>query len=53
MKKPFQSDIEAIRKRAREKMHEGAVTEAYKADREKVIEVLNEVLATEFECVLR
>lgn len=53
MKKPFQTDIEAIRKRAREKMSEGAVTQAYKADREKVIEILNEVLATEIVCVLR
>lgn len=34
-------------------MHEGAVTEAYKADREKVIEVLNEVLAKEIVCMLR
>lgn len=51
--KPFQSDIEAIRKRARSHMHDGAVTDAYKADRERVIEVLNEVLATEIVCVLR
>lgn len=50
---PFQADIEAIRKRAREKMEEGAVTGAYKANREKVVEVLNEVLATEIVCHLR
>lgn len=49
----FQTDLEAIRRRAREKMHEGAVTDAYKADRKKVIQVLNEVLATEIVCVLR
>jgi len=51
--KPFQSDLEAIRSRARTKMEDGAVTGAYKADRARVIEVLNEVLATEIVCVLR
>jgi len=34
-------------------MNMGAVTEAYKADRETVIRILNEVLATEIVCVLR
>ena len=50
---PFQADLEAIRERARSKMMDGAVTDAYRADREKVIDVLNEVLATEIVCVLR
>jgi bacterioferritin len=49
----FKADIEEIRRRAREKMDDGAVTAGYKADREKVIEVLNEVLATETVCTLR
>jgi bacterioferritin len=49
----FKADIEEIRRRALEKMDEGAVTAFYRADREKVIEVLNEVLATETVCVLR
>jgi bacterioferritin len=49
----FKADIEEIRRRAREKMDEGAVTAYYKADREKVIAVLNEVLATEVVCTLR
>jgi bacterioferritin len=49
----FQTDLELIRKRARAHMHDGAVTSAYKADRVRVIEVLNEVLATEIVCVLR
>jgi bacterioferritin len=53
MKQPFKSDLEAIRKRAREKMEEGAVTGAYLADRDKVLDVLQEVLATELVCVLR
>ena len=49
----FKADIEEIRRRAREKMDLGPVTDAYQADREKVIEVLNEVLATEIVCTLR
>jgi len=53
MKQPFRADMEVIRRRAREKMDEGAVTAAYQADREQVIEVLNQVLATEIVCVLR
>ncbi len=53
MKEPFRADMEAIRRRAREKMDQGAVTEAYKADRAQVIDVLNQVLATEIVCVLR
>ena len=51
--KPFVSDIENIRKRAREHIRQGAVTQGYKADRETVIKVLNEALATEIVCVLR
>ena len=53
MKQPFKTDLEAIQKRAREKMMDGAVTDAYQADREQVIAVLNEVLATEIVCILR
>jgi bacterioferritin len=34
-------------------MEEGAVTEGYTADRENVIKILNEALATELVCVLR
>jgi bacterioferritin len=49
----FVADIELIRKRAREHIEEGPVTEAYGADRERVIAVLNEVLATELVCVMR
>lgn len=50
---PFLSDIQELRKRAREHMENGAVTSAYKADRKTVIRILNEVLATEIVCVLR
>ena len=53
MKEPFKTDLEAIRQRAREKMLDGAVTAANKSDVQRVIEVLNEVLATEIVCVLR
>jgi len=49
----FKADIEEIRRRAKEKMDDGAVTSSYGADRERVIEVLNEVLATETVCTLR
>ena len=51
--KPFVSDIENIRKRARQHIERGAVTDGYKADRDTVVKVLNEALATEIVCVLR
>ena len=50
---PFRLDLENIKRRAREHMSQGAVTESYGADREAVIKVLNEVLATEIVCTLR
>jgi len=49
----FSADIEDIRKRAREHIKQGAVTENYKGDKEQVIKLLNESLATELVCVLR
>lgn len=49
----FLTDIKTIRDRARKQIEDGAVTESYHADREKVIAVLNEVLATEVVCTLR
>jgi bacterioferritin len=51
--RPFLSDIETIRKRARKHMEQGAVTEVYGADRPTVLRLLNEALATEIVCVLR
>ncbi len=51
--KPFLSDIQEIRRRARQHMTKGAVTDGYKADLETVLKVLNEALATEIVCVLR
>src|SRR5688572_20441063 len=51
--KPFLTDIKTLRERARKHIENGAVTEGYTADRETVIKVLNEALATEIVCVLR
>ena len=51
--KPFLTDIKTLRERARKHIERGAVTEGYSADRETVIKVLNEALATEIVCVLR
>jgi bacterioferritin len=47
------TDIQTLRKRARQHIEEGAVTSGYAADREAVIKLLNEALATEIVCVLR
>lgn len=47
------SDIPTLRARARQDIEEGAVTPGYAADREVVIKLLNEALATELLCVLR
>jgi bacterioferritin len=51
--KEFLTDVETLRKRARENMEKGSVTDAYGADLERVIYVLNRALATELVCVLR
>jgi bacterioferritin len=50
---PFLSDIQEIRRRARQHIENGAVTDGYRGDREVVIKILNEALATEVVCVLR
>jgi bacterioferritin len=50
---PFLTDVEELRRRARQHIELGAVTEGYAADREIVIKLLNEALATEIVCVLR
>ena len=50
---PFLSDIQTLRERARQHLEQGAVTPGYRADRETVIKLLNEALATEIVCVLR
>ncbi len=45
-------DVEAIR-RAAANLDDGAVTDGYQGDREAVIAMLNDALATELLCVLR
>ncbi|MFI5316454.1 MAG: bacterioferritin [Myxococcota bacterium] len=52
-KKPFLTDVRTLRKRAREHIEQGAVTKGYRGKREKVLELLNDALATEIVCVLR
>jgi bacterioferritin len=49
----FAADISAIRKRAREHLERGALTENYGGDVETAISLLNDVVATEIVCVLR
>ena len=50
---PFLSDIQELRRRAREHISQGAVTPGYQADRDTVVRLLNEALATEIVCTLR
>ncbi len=50
---PFVTDVKALRERARRHIERGAVTDGYQADRETVIKICNEALATEIVCVLR
>ena len=49
----FVTDITAIRKRAREKLDRGAITDNYGGDVDTAVALLNEALATEIVCVLR
>jgi bacterioferritin len=49
----FATDIAAIRKRAREKLEMGAITQNYGGDPQTAISLLNEAVATEIVCVLR
>jgi bacterioferritin len=51
--KDFLTDIKTLRERARKHIENGAVTEGYRGDRDTVIRLLNEALATEIVCVLR
>jgi bacterioferritin len=51
--RPFNMDVKAIRAKARQDIESGAVTDTYRADRDTVLKLLNEALATEIVCVLR
>ena len=52
-KTSFLTDTQTLRKRARQHIDAGSVTAGYSADREKVLKLLNDSLATELVCVLR
>jgi len=47
------TSIADLRSQARKHIEQGAVTAGYDADRQKVLKLLNEALATEIVCVLR
>lgn len=47
------TDISILRQRARQHIESGAITEGYSADRDTVLRLLNESLATELVCYLR
>ena len=49
-KKPFLTDVQTLREQARRHIDEGAVTAGYAADRETVLKLLNDALATEIVC---
>jgi len=49
----FVSDVQELRRRARQHIENGAVTDSYTADKPTVIKILNEALATEIVCILR
>ena len=49
----FVKDVEEIRQRALHKIEDGAVTRAYRGNKDNAIGILNEALATEIVCVLR
>jgi bacterioferritin len=51
--KPFLSDVQSLREKARQHISDGAVTPAYKGDVKQTIDILQTVLATEIVCVLR
>jgi bacterioferritin len=53
VQQPFLSDVKALRERARKHIEEGPVTPSYEADKETVLRLLNDALATEIVCTLR
>jgi bacterioferritin len=50
---PFLSDVTELRRRAREQIAKGAITEDYALDPEQAVDLLQHALATEIVCVLR
>lgn len=51
--KPFLTDVQQLRAKARASIEQGAVTPDYQGDVKQTIEILQTVLATEIVCVLR
>src|SRR6202047_2899493 len=51
--KPFLTDVQTLRDRARKNLEGGGVTFTYQGDVKKTIDILQAVLATEIVCVLR
>src|SRR5260221_10638737 len=51
--KPRLTDVQTLRDSARRHVQDGAVPEHYRGDREKVLRLLNQALATDVVCVLR
>jgi bacterioferritin len=51
--KPFLTDVETLRERARKHLSQGAVTSSYRGNVQQTIDILQTVLATELVCVLR
>jgi bacterioferritin len=52
-KQPFLSDVTELRRRAREQIDKGAITQDYALDPEQAVDLLQHALATEIVCVLR
>jgi len=51
--KPFLTDVQELRRRAKKHIEQGAVTPGYQGDLAVTVKLLNEALATEIVCVLR
>ena len=51
--KPSLTNVATLRARARQHLEMGPVTQAYRPDRDVVLKLLNDALATEIVCVLR
>jgi len=52
-KNSFLTDVATLRARAKQSLDDGAATFTYEGDKDKAIELLQAVLATEIVCVLR
>jgi bacterioferritin len=50
---PFLTDVAELRRRAKENMERGAVTETYQGNVQQAIDLLQGALATEIVCILR